>query len=90
MDISEIILCIIRNNSAEESIVELTKLIESDEKCWEAFMERGRQYWKLGQVKNALEDYMVADRLHPCGQPCELLRHTLEIMKFRNTDLLNP
>ncbi len=90
MDIGEKILYIINNNSVEESIVGLTELIECDRKCWEAIMERGKLYWKIGNVKNALQDYMAADRLHPGGAPDELLHHTLEILKFRNTDLLNP
>ncbi len=90
MDISEKIIHIINNNTLETSIVELSKIIESDDRCWLAYLERGKLYWKEGKVKNAITDYLAADRINPHSQPKEILTHTLEILQFRNTDLLNP
>lgn len=81
---------IINNNSVEKAIVELTVSIESNAANWETVMERGKLYWKIGRIKCALQDFILADKLHPDSTPAELLRHSLEILKFRNTDLLNP
>lgn len=90
MDISKKIVHIIKNNTPEMSIVELTKLIESDDKCWNVYLERGKMYWKEGKIKNALNDYIIADHLNPHSIPEAILRHSIEILKFRNTDVLNP
>ncbi len=81
---------IINNNNTGNSIVELSKMIEADGSCWQAYMERGKHYWREGDFKSALNDYIIADSLNPNSTPRELIEHTLEIIQFRNNDILNP
>lgn len=90
MDIIKKISHIINNNNINNSIVELSKLIDEDGSCWQAYMERGKLYWREGKVKSALNDYIIADNLNPNSTPGELIKHTLEIIQFRNNDILNP
>jgi len=90
MDIIKKISYIINSNNTNDSIVELSKLIDEDGSCWQAYMERGKLYWKEGNLKCALNDYIIADNLNPNSSPRELIRHMLKIIQFRNNDILNP
>lgn len=90
MDIIKKISYIINNNNTNNAIDGLSKLIAEDESCWQAYLERGKLYWKEGKLKSALNDYIIADNLNPNSSPKELIKHTLEIIQFRNIDILNP
>lgn len=90
MDVRENIQRIIINNTPQMAIVELTEIIASDGNCWLAYLERGKLYWNEGKIKNAMNDYIMADRLNPDSIAGEILRHSIDIIQFRNIDILNP
>ena len=55
-----------------------------------ALIERGRLYWSLGYRREAINDYLAAQKLNPDGKATELIKATYEILNFYNKDLYNP
>ena len=56
----------------------------------EALIERGRLYWALGRRREAIVDYLAAQKINPSGKATQLLKATYEILDFYNKDLYNP
>ena len=56
----------------------------------EALIERGRLYWALGRRREAIGDYLAAQKINPSGKAAQLLKATYEILDFYNKDLYNP
>lgn len=56
----------------------------------ETLIERGRLYWSLGHRKEAINDYLAAQRINPKGIASQLLDASYAILDFYNKDLYNP
>ncbi|MDE5841288.1 MAG: tetratricopeptide repeat protein [Muribaculaceae bacterium] len=56
----------------------------------EAYIERGRLLWSLGRRREAINDYLAAQKINPAGKATQLLKATYEILDFYNKDLFNP
>lgn len=69
---------------------DLDKRIEADRGDEEALIERGRLYWALGRRREAIGDYLAAQRINPSGKATQLLKATYEILDFYHKDLYNP
>lgn len=68
----------------------LSELIAADSGDEESLIVRGRLYWALGMRKEAINDYLAAQRLNPTGKAAELLKASYAILDFYNKDLYNP
>lgn len=68
----------------------LNKRIEENPSDENAFIERGRIHWALGNRSNAVNDYLAAQRINPQGRAAQLLKATYDILDFYNKDLYNP
>lgn len=79
-----------RDDDALERIQALSGRIVADNRDEEAFIERGRLYWAIGCRKEAINDYLAAQRLNPDGKATQLLKATYDILDFYNKDLYNP
>lgn len=82
-----------KENITEESAVKLRCLderIASDGNDEDALIERGRLYWALEKRREAIGDYLAAQRINPSGKATQLLKATYEILDFYNKDLYNP
>ncbi|MBD5262281.1 MAG: hypothetical protein HDS38_09160 [Bacteroides sp.] len=69
---------------------DLDKRIEANRGDEEALIERGRLYWALGRRREAIGDYLAAQRINPSGKATQLLKATYEILDFYHKDLYNP
>ncbi|MDE6649186.1 MAG: hypothetical protein K2K45_04580 [Muribaculaceae bacterium] len=56
----------------------------------DAYIERGRLLWSLGCRREAINDYLAAQKINPAGKATQLLKATYEILDFYNKDLFNP
>lgn len=83
----------IKEDMTEESAARLRSLdarIVADNSDEEALIERGRMYWALGRRREAIGDYLAAQRLNPSGKATQLLKATYAILDYYNKDLYNP
>lgn len=55
-----------------------------------ALIERGRLRWALGMRKDAIGDYLAAQRINPRGAASHLLEAANSILDFYHRDLFNP
>lgn len=69
---------------------ELSELIRSTPGDEQALIERGRLYWALGLRKEAMTDYLAAQRINPDGAASQLLEAADAILNFYHRDLYNP
>lgn len=81
---------ILRDNTPENALVQLTEIINNDPADTEALYVRGKLYWKLGQRSQATSDYAAASALDPESPAAEALKLARDVENFFNPDLLNP
>lgn len=81
---------LIDNNRTEEAIRLLDRLIADDAGNDQLYFLRGNAYRKHNNWKNALTDYCKAAELNPNSPAVAAYNAAIEILNFRNTDLLNP
>lgn len=90
-DINDILTDYIDNNDYEQAFVMVDSLIYTGkDTSAAAFIWRGKLHWHFGRTRQAINDYTEADVRAPHGEAAELLRHTMRILRFRNTDMINP
>lgn len=73
-----------------ERLAALDARIEADNNDEEAFIERGRILWGLDRRREAIRDYLAAQRINPDGKASLLLKATYSILDYYNKDLYNP
>lgn len=81
---------ILRDNTPENALVQLTQIIDNDPADAEALYVRGKLFWKLGRRSQATSDYAAAAELDPDGPAAMALEQARDIENFFNPDLLNP
>lgn len=77
-------------DSSEERLMQLSHRLTENPDDEAVLIERGRIYWAKGRRKDAINDYLAAQRLNPEGKATQLLKATYEILDFYNKDLYNP
>lgn len=73
-----------------EAISMLTGIAEADPDCEQAYIERGKLYWRMGKRAECITDYNRAAEINPQGDAPNLLKMTYDILDFYHKDLYNP
>lgn len=73
-----------------DTLKQLTERIDHNPEDAESLIERGKTAWRLGKVREAMNDYIRAAAIAPDSAAPGLLEQARNIMQFRHTDLLNP
>lgn len=89
MEQLEIIKQMINNNQAEEAILLLDEFLEQNPSSDEAFFLRGKAYNKMGDIRNAMNNYLKAMELNPDSPAKQAYEMMLRIMNFFNKDMYN-
>lgn len=67
-----------------------TALVNGSSPAWEAYYLRGRIHWRLGDRRQAINDYHSSVALNPHGPAEQALAQANEILSFFNPDIFNP
>lgn len=86
----EEIRALIDANRTEEAIRLLDGMIGSEPQDDRLLFLRGNAYRKRDNWKMAISDYCKAADINPDGPAAAAYRAAIEILEYRNTDLLNP
>lgn len=78
------------DDDVQGKIRALSERIAADGSDEESLIGRGRLYWAFGMRKEAINDYLAAQRVNPAGKASELLKASYAILDFYNKDLYNP
>lgn len=74
----------------ERGVEILTEILKSEPYNENAYVMRGRLWWKLNKRAYAINDYLAAKRLNPDGKGAQMLKATYDILDYYNKDLYNP
>lgn len=74
----------------EKGIEALSETLRNEPYNENAYVLRGRLWWKLGKRSAAINDYLAAKRLNPEGKGAQMLKATYDILDYYNKDLYNP
>lgn len=77
-------------NRIEDAIKELNEYIDSHPDSDEAFFMRGKLHWRMGDKRQAMNDYNMAVEINPESSATRALENAHAIQSFFNPDLLNP
>ena len=77
------------DNRAEEALSLLDAYIDLHPEADEAWYLRGKAYYKLGNTRLALNNYLQAVALNPQSPAQEAYDMAIEILDFYNKDLYN-
>lgn len=72
------------------TVERLTAYIEAHEASEEAYIERGKTYWSLGERALTINDYLAAIKINPDGKGRQALDAVYSILDYYNKDLYNP
>ena len=81
---------ILKENTPEQAMVLLSKIIAENPQDAAALFARGKLYWKEGNRAKATSDYAAAAAIDPDSPAVMALEQAREIENFFNPDLLNP
>ncbi len=84
------IVNLIDNNELDAAIIAITRLLEEHDDDARLHYERGRLYWRLGQHRNAINDYAEAAEADSASPAVEALRQSQAIMAFYDKNRYNP
>ena len=65
-------------------------LLNGCQPAWEAYYLRGRIHWRMGDRRQAINDYHASVALNPHGPAEQALAQANEILSFFNPDIFNP
>lgn len=80
----------VADETTERGIEILTEILKSEPYNENAYVLRGRLWWKLNKRSSAINDYLAAKRLNPAGKGAQMLKATYDILDYYNKDLYNP
>lgn len=81
---------LLSDNQPEEAIRLLDLYIHQYPEEDEAWYLRGKAYYKLGNTRLALNNYLQAIELNPQSPAKETYQMAIQILNFYNKDLYNP
>jgi tetratricopeptide (TPR) repeat protein len=76
--------------ATEKALEEMNSRIAAHPADADAYYQRARLHWALGNRAEAITDYGTAAELNPDGPAATALEHINAIMDFMNPDLYNP
>ena len=86
----EDIKLLIKKNKLPEALVALDDILGGKPDEAEAYFERGKVYWRMGNRAAAISDYCRAVAIDPHSPAAIALEQARSIEDFFNPDLLNP
>ena len=81
---------LISQNCIDDAIKELNEFIGIYPDNDEAYFLRGKMYWRIGDKRQAMNDYCRATEINPSSPATRALENAHAIQSFFNPDLLNP
>ncbi len=87
---TEDIYRLIDNNRLVEALTRLDSRLLQNPKDDLAYYLRGKIYWKQGNWKLTIENYLIAIELNPESPAKQAYNAVMEIINFSNPDLYNP
>ena len=85
-----ILISRIKKLPVDESISQLSLLIEKYPEKDEIYLARGLKHWAGGHRSEAIKDYLSALRINPESKAALALKAANDILDYYNKDLLNP
>lgn len=80
---------LIYTGRVEEAIEQLDRYLETHETSDEAWYLRGNAYRKLGDSRQALNNYLRAMELNPDSPAVQAHNMLIDILNFYNKDMYN-
>ena len=80
----------IGENELEKALVHLEERLACDPQDDGAYYLKGALFWKQGNWKLAIENYLKATEINPEGPARQAYEMVMEIINFSNPDLYNP
>ena len=85
----ETIRQLINDNKTEEALRLLDEYIKKNASDDEAFYLRGNVYRKMGDIRQALNNYLTAIELNPDSPAQTAYNAQIKILDFYNKDMFN-
>ncbi|WP_297906899.1 tetratricopeptide repeat protein [uncultured Parabacteroides sp.] len=80
---------LISDNKSEEAIRLLNEYLQKQPKSDEAWFLLGKVYYKLGNVRLALNSYLQAIEINPESPAREAYNMAIKVLDFYNKDMYN-
>ncbi|MDM8269471.1 tetratricopeptide repeat protein [Barnesiella viscericola] len=80
----------IGENELEKALVHLEERLAYDPQDDGAYYLKGSLFWKQGNWKLAIENYLKATEINPESPARQAYEMVMEIINFSNPDLYNP
>ncbi|MBQ9077868.1 MAG: tetratricopeptide repeat protein [Muribaculaceae bacterium] len=77
-------------NRLDEALSRLNEYIAGEPESDEAYFMRGKVYWRIGDKRQALNDYSRAVGLNPESPAARALENARDVYDFFNPDIFNP
>lgn len=87
---TEEIKLLIDNNDLERALGHLEERLSCNPQDDEAYYYKGSLFWKQGNWKMAIENYLKATEINPDSPAQQAYEMVMEIINFSNPDLYNP
>ena len=85
----ETIRQLINDNKTDEALHLLDEYIEKNDSDDEAYYLRGNVYRKMGDIRQALNNYLMAIELNPDSPAQTAYNAQIKILDFYNKDMYN-
>lgn len=90
MQSEQIIKDFISGGQFEDAVSALDRNIEEDPDNPLWWYLRGKAYWRMERMAEAVSDYQEAAHLDPSSPAVHALEMARDVLNFYNPDLLNP
>ncbi len=81
---------LIEENKLEQALVHLEERLACDLHDDAAYYLKGSLFWKQGDWKKAIENFLKAVEINPESPARQAYEMVMEIINFSNPDLYNP
>lgn len=81
---------LISENELEQALVLLDERLAGNAQDDAAYYLKGTLFWKQGNWKMAIENYLKATEINPESPARQAYEMVMEIINFSNPDLYNP
>ena len=85
----ETIRQLINDNKTDEALHLLDEYIKKNDSDDEAYYLRGKVYRKMGDIRQALNNYLIAIELNPDSPAQTAYNAQIKILDFYNKDMYN-